>query len=335
MFFPFDELQRRVNERYYKRRGRKLYSDFKTFGSSDKIARANARDFYRWLQENDDGSEIRVYDFGIGNGLFSKYFLEELASLDSTEAYSPRLSYFLCDLSEELIRKAEADLEAFGVEGIVCDATGKLPFLKGASHIRSNEMYDDLPAKIYVRYGKELSEVLMDGRQKKEYLPAANAPSAIRKFMQLMPEGYETPINIGAEKHMRTCLSSLKRGGYADFLDYGFASVQEMREMPSDMFNNSLVREFNTQLTIDVNFAHLADAARDTGATAEIVPQKQYAELVLGEKLYYVEFEQLYYLTKAELAANRKEMDKYGYPEDFLTSGVTEYDDYKLMRVRR
>jgi SAM-dependent MidA family methyltransferase len=335
MFLPFDELQKQVNERYYKRRGRKLYSDFKTFGSSDKIARANARDFYLWLQENDDGSEIRVYDFGIGNGLFSKFFLEELAELDKTNLYSSRLSYFICDLSEELIKKAEADLEMFGVEGIICDATGKLPFLKGASHIRSNEMYDDLPAKIYVRQGKELREVIMNDKQKKEYVAAANAPSAIRKFMQLMPEGYEVPINLGAEKHLRTCLTSLRNGGYADFLDYGFASVQEMRELPQEMFNNSIVREFNTQLTIDVNFAHLADVARDAGAAAEILPQKDYAEKVLGEKLYYLEFEQLYYLNAQEVAANKKKMKKFGYPDDFLTNGVREQDDYKLLRARK
>lgn len=334
MRFPFDDLQKRVNDRYYKHRGRELYSDFKTFGSSDKIAKANARDFYSWLRENDNGNEIRVYDFGIGNGLFSRFFLEEFALLDATHIYSSRLSYFLCDLSEELVKKAETELSIFDVEGIVCDATDKLQFLQGAAHIRSNEMYDDLPAKIYVREGKALKEVLIDEKQKKEYVPA-NVPSVIQKFLQLMPEGYEVPINIGAEKHLRTCLAALRPNGYADFLDYGFASIAEMRELPAELFNNSLVREFNSQLTIDVNFAHLADVARSMGATAEIVPQKAYAERVLNEKLYYLEFEQLYYFNETEVRANRKKMKKYGYPDDFLTDGVSEKDDYKLLRVVR
>jgi SAM-dependent MidA family methyltransferase len=343
---PFDELQREVNEKYYKRRGRKLYSDFKTFGSSDKIAHANAIEFYRMLADGelDGGSEITVYDFGIGNGLFSKFFLENFYELDGGKRqFVPRLSYFLCDISEELVKKAEKEMNrsGFKVEGIVCNALGPLKFLKGASYIRSNEMYDDLPAKIFVKEEDgNVSEVLMNEKMEKEYAPSRDNKKAIKKIMEKMPNGYEIPINYGARKHLEKCVSGLKKNGYVDIFDYGFGTVGEITAYPAEIWNNSIVREFNSQLTVDVNFIHLAHGL-EAGAKAKIQPQKQYAEQTLGEKLYYAEMEQLYYLNGRELKANRKKMKKFGYPEDYakraaeknIAKQITETDDYLHLRV--
>ncbi len=334
---PFDELQREVNEKYYKKRGRKLYSDFKTFGSSDKIAHANAIDFYAHLSEFDDGSEIKVYDFGIGNGLFSKFFLEKFYALDGRKRqFIPRLSYFLCDLSEELVQKAKKEMtrDGFAVEGIICNALGPLKFLKNASYIRSNEMYDDLPAKIFVKSedGKNtIYEVLMDEKMEKEYAPYRN--KKIKQFMEKMPEGYEIPINYGAQAHLEKCVSRLKPSGYVDIFDYGFGTVEEITAYPAEIWNNSIVREFNSQLTIDVNFIHLAHGL---GSMQKIQPQKQYAERALGEKLYYAEMEQLCYLNGRELKANRKKMKKFGYANDYGkdgTDGIVETDDYLHLRL--
>ena len=98
--------------------------------------------------------------------------------------------------------------------------------------------------------------------------------------------------------------------------------------MPCDIWNNAIVREFNSQLTIDVNFIHLAQ-----GFNASISPQKEYAEKVLGEKLNYVEMDQLYYFNNKQVQKNLKSMEKFGYPNDFLESGIREIDDYKHLRV--
>lgn len=332
---PFDELQREVNETYYKRRGRKLYSDFKTFGSSEKIAHANAIDFYRMLADGelDCGSEITVYDFGIGNGLFSRFFLEKFYGLDGRKReFIPRLHYSICDISEELVKKAETEMNrsGFEVEGIVCNALGPLSFLKGASYMRSNEMYDDLPAKIFLKSENgKICEVLMNERMEKEYAPSRE--KNIRKIMEEMPEGYEIPINYGARKHLEKCVSGLKKNGYVDIFDYGFGTVGEIAEFPKEIWNNSIVREFNSQLTVDVNFIHLTHGL---GSRQIIQPQKGYAEKALGERLYYAEMEQLYYFNERELKANRKKMKKFGYPEDYGKGGSTsESDDYLHLRV--
>lgn len=318
---PFDKLQQRVKEQYYRRRGMKLYSDFKTFGSSDRIAKANAIDFYAWLAEYDDGSEHRIYDFGIGNGLFSKYFIEHVRRLDKRREFLPRLRFFLCDISEKLLRNAEKAMRGLPVEAVQCNALGSLKFLKGASYVRSNEMYDDLPARIYVKRDG-VFEVLADERMNKEYRRA-------RASLGGYPQGYEVPVNYGAEKHLATCVKSLRKGGYVDIFDYGFSSIAEMRELPAEMWNNSIVREFNSQLTIDVNFLRLAAPYRKS----IVRPQKAYAEKTLGEKLYYVEAKQLHYMSRAEFVRALPKLGKFGYSRDFLSSGITETDDYKHLRV--
>ena len=373
----FDELQRQANEKYYKRRGRKLYSDFKTFGGSDKIAIANAIEFYAWLENNQSdrrvptassgvcahsvttlqivdaassgvsnpqfvndlghgnaGDEIKVYDFGIGNGFFSKFFLQKLYLLDRARKFVPRLSYFLCDISGTLVRRAERDLRQFNVHGIVCDATGKMPFLKRASYIRSNELYDDLPAKIFVKRDGVTFEVYMDGRtvhspETRDYVKTSNR--AAISFMKNMPDGYEIPLNFGAASHLSRCMDALVVGGYIDIFDYGFSSIKEITALPAEVWNNSIVREFNSQLTVDVNFIHLAQAFKNSEAAASA--QKSYAESVLGKKLFYVELEQLYYFEKAEVRSNAKRMARFGYPKDFLSSGIRETEDYKHFRV--
>lgn len=326
---PFDELQKLVNEHYYKRRGRKLYSDFKTFGSSDKIAHVNAIEFYSWLIENHKGNEIKIYDFGIGNGMFSKFFLRKFYSLDKRKEFLPFLSYFVCDISEKLVKKAEKELSDFEVQGIVCNALDKLDFMRGASYVRSNEMYDDLPAKIFVRKGIDVFEVLMDEKMQKECVPCRS--SGVQNFMKKMPEGYEVPINLGAEKHLGNCLHQLVPGGYIDIFDYGFGSLDEISELPAEIWNNSIVREFNSQLTVDVNFLRMQKLFKHSG----ISPQKEYAERILREKLFYVELEQLYYLTKSEIRKNKTKMKKYGYSADFLSEAAREKDDYKQFRVRK
>lgn len=323
----FDDLQKKVNEKYYRKRGRKIYSDFKTFGSSDKIAIANAIDFFGWLVKNDDGSEITAYDFGIGNGLFSKFFLKKLYELDKKREYVKRLGYFLCDISEELLEKAENEMKEYQIDTILCDANGSLDFTNNAAYVRSNEMYDDLPARIFIRKKDGIKEVIMNEKMKKEYI-STEIDDETKQFMKMMPIEYEIPINFAARKHLDKCVKNLRDEGYVDIFDYGFSSIEEMKKMPWEMWNNAIVREFNTQLTIDVNFVHLA-----LGHNAKINTQKDYAEKTIGQKLHYVEMDQLYYFDENEVRKNLKKMSKFGYSRDFLDSGIKEVDDYKHLRI--
>jgi len=327
-FEAFDELQKKVNEKYYRGRGRKIYSDFKTFGSSDKITYANAMEFFEWIRTNDDGREIKVYDFGIGNGLFSKFCLDKFYELDVHREFTPRFHYILCDISEELLQKAVKEMKNYSVETKVCNATRELPFLREASHIRSNEMYDDLPAKIFVRTENEICEVLMDERMKRNYVRAKRIDVKTERLMERMPVGYEITMNFAARKHLKECLKHLRKNAYIDIFDYGFSSIEEIKRYPSDVWNSAIVREFNSQLTIDVNFIGLEEEFNGT-----CQPQKEYAESILKEKLHYVELKQLYYFNDGEVLDNAKEMKKFGYPSDFIDSGITEIDDYKHLRI--
>ena len=310
-FLPFDELQKKINDEYYKERGHGLYSDFKTFGSCEKIALANAIEFKSHAEKHWPDEEILVYEFGIGNGMFALNFLKNLK-------ISSRVSYFLCDISEKALSNAEKKLKDFNVHTKVCDVSeDSLSFFEGAHHIRSNELYDDLPAKIFIN--KEgTKEVLFNKKLERKTIPAENS------FIEKMPEGYLIPMNHTAASHLKKCRKYLRSDGYIDSFDYGFTSINEILRHPSEEWNNSIIRKFGEQITVDVNFMIFE---------GEKEPQKDYAERILGEKLYYAELEQLDYLTKDEVKEKTSELMKHGYPIDFIESGIEEKDEYFHLRA--
>jgi len=307
-FLPFDELQKKINERYYKEKGQGLYSDFKTFGSCEKIAKANAIEFSSYTEKHWHDGELLVYEFGIGNGMFAYNFLKNLP-----EEISSRVSYFLCDISEKILSEAEKKLKDFNTHSIQCDFSD---FKFKAHLIRINELYDDLPSKIFINDG-ETKEVLFNEKLEKKFIPAEN------KLIEKMPEGYLIPINFTAKKHLENCKKSLSKNGYIDIFDYGFTSINQIEENPKEIWNNSVVRYFGKQLTADVNFMILK------GKTE---PQKEYIERILKEKLYYVELEHLDYLTEKEVKQKMPELIKHGYPEDFPSLGI-EKDEYFHLRL--
>ena len=303
-FLPFDELQKKINERYYKEKGQHLYSDFKTFGSCEKIAKSNAVEFSS-IDWPDD--ELLVYEFGIGNGMFAFNFLKNLP-----ENISSRVSYFLCDISEKILFEAEKKLKGFNIHPIQCD----VPDFKFKAHYtRINELYDDLPSKIFINDG-ETKEVLFNEKLEKKFIPSEYK-------IEKMPEEYLIPVNFTAKRHLEICRKNLLKNGYIDVFDYGFTSVEQIEETPKEIWNNSIVRYFGEQLTTDVNFMILE------GKTE---PQKEYVERILKEKLYYVEMNTLDYLTEKEIKKKIPELIKYGYPKDFPLSGI-EKDEYFHLRL--
>ncbi|MBI2079644.1 SAM-dependent methyltransferase [Candidatus Micrarchaeota archaeon] len=320
---PFDEIQRGRNKAYYSSEKTTIYSDFKTFGGSEKVAYANAIEFCSRVGELEDG--VNIYEFGIGSGMFAYYFLEKVYELKP----EIKLNYFLCDSSGKIIENAKKKLKKFSVEAIVCNAEEELDFLEDPFYIRSNELCDDLSAKFFVKVNEDgIKEVYFDRKLNKEYTNCEE--EIIKAFMKTLPENYEIPINFGAGAYLNNCKKKLRKGGYIDSFDYGFASLEEVKSLPLEIWNNSIVREFNGQLTTDVNFIWLQ---KELGGMVE--GQREYTERILKRKLYYVELEQLEYFDEADIKSRKKELKENDYEEDFILGGIDELDEYKHFRVEK
>ncbi|MFH1285141.1 MAG: SAM-dependent methyltransferase [Candidatus Micrarchaeota archaeon] len=326
---PFNELQRKANARYYKKKGSAIYEDFSTFAKSGTLSRANSLEFHAHISalERAEGeqSELRICEFGIGDGSFCKSFLSELSKLDKKHKtdYSKRVHYSLFDISPKMLASAKKTLSSFSnLEFIEADACEPIPYFKKAHYVRMNELYTDLPTRILARKGESLCEVLyeMHGNQLQTSLKPISKLGEEEKlallFLQRLPELYFIPFNNSAAAHVLQLakICSSKLNSYADIFDYGFISAEEILEMPREMWNSSIVREYGTQLTTDLNFPYLASFARAGSFEVEFETQRAYVERILGKKLQASE-------KKNALAYTKK------------TRAFEESDDFVHMRL--
>ncbi len=267
----FEEFQRKRNAEYYSRTGLDFIRDFKTFAGDRFFIEALAKDFHSRAKKK---GTINIYEFGIGTGMLFVSFMQALRKLDA--GLPERIIYHLCDLSQKLVDNAvkRGDSFGFNVDGIVYEGLPR--FVKNADYIMANEFYDDLPAKILSNYSVEVKELyLEDGVDVLKKFQNGE----IEKYIKKMPEGYLVPVNVIAREHLRKCIGALADNGYIDVFDYGFTSVSDMKEMPVEMWNNSIHREFGGQITVDVNFDFISH-----GLNAEMEPQKKFVEKVLKKK---------------------------------------------------
>lgn len=321
-YYTFDELQNKINQEYYKS-NRDIYSDFKTFVDCSKIPEADAIEFYNFIKERWNGEEINIYDLGVGNGSYSLNFLKKMERLDFN--LTKHINYYLCDISFRINEKNALELNKYNIYTQIVDVVENDRFVKKADYVRSNEMFDDLPSKVYVRRKGVDYEVLYNEKYEKEYKEIKRV-----EFMDLMPEEYEVPINVGCLKCIMNVLKGLKKESYFTFNDYGFTNVNEITEMGFEFYNNANIRTYGGQPTIDVNFMYLEYEMKKRNIKYEIENQIEYVQKMLNKKLYYFELNQLEYLDKNEIKKRKKELEREGY--DFEDE-VVEYDDYKWMKV--
>lgn len=320
----FEGYQEKRNREFYSKKGPGFKKEFKTFASDIRFVRALAADFHRKMRAViEEKKIIRVYEFGVGDGSLGTKFMLELRKL--SEALSEKTIYHFCDFSEELVRNAAKRADAFGfnADGIVYDAVkGEPKFLVEPDYIIMSEFYDDLPAKMLVRKGKEIMEIMVEEERKK---PAPfEGDEELKEYMGKMPEDYYIPINVIAKKHLDFCASKIK--GYIDVFDYGFR-IEDIGKMPAVMWNNSITREFGGQITTDVNFDFLSGKLN-----AKTETQLEFVEGVLGIKLHEVETDKLRYLTEEEIETSGKELEKHGYSPGFHKD-LKESRGYLHMRV--
>lgn len=356
-FLSFPDLQRSVNSVYYRSKGVRLYNDFSTKVSRcSKISVANAFDFYGHLsalqEKNSLPDEIIVHEYGIGDGAFAAAFLETMKSMDKKlrESFYPRLHYVLGDISPKLLKQA-SESKALSVhngvtEFIELDAT-RLPFRKSnVSYVRSNEVWDDLPTLLVQKKNGELLEALVAlNRGAAEYSPRLLDEKLLNEipvcWFNNLPESYVFPVPTGALSCLGECLRILdkRQGAYIDVYDYGFNSFDEMLSEPSELWNSFLVREYGTQLTVDVNFLFLSMFAAQRGFNTDFSTIAEYLGHALGEKIFPITLGEgtgayTGYFTLEELAAHKLALKRAGYSKDFSEGYFSEDDGYRWMRFR-
>lgn len=345
-FLPVDEALRLANEPYYWQKGGKIYADFSTVAKCcPLVARADAADFVR-MKKGGIGP-LEIYDFGIGDGSFAFDFLDEVEKAD--EGIYGKLAYTLCDISAKLLAEVmhaeRAKRHAGRLRTHEADAAGEFSF--SADYVRSNEMYDDLPAKLFVMRKGRIYEVLVDvngggaGRVlKKRRGFEGELPSAMEKMLE-MCEGRELACNFGALAHLRNAMRALHAGGWIDIYDYGYADAGEAAETPEEVWNEGILREYDGQITVDVNFAILMAEARKAGWKAEIETVSGRLANAFGKKFTFVDFtahggkKWVGYVDEEGLRGRRAELKKAGYSEEFLDGEIEEQDCYLHLRVEK
>lgn len=301
MAVPFDEYQKKRNSEFYKAKGAGFEKEFKTFAYDARFAEALAKDFYKRFSGSEKET-LDVYEFGIGDGSLGIRFLMELRKIG--HRLVEKTVYRFCDFSDELVKHAVKRADAFGfnADGIVYDAIEEPKFLRDANYVLANELYDDLPAKLLVREDNKIMEIFVED-DKKELVPFEGDDELVQYMME-MPEKYWIPLNVSAKNHLSYCSKGLAPGGYIDIFDYGFRP-EEIKEMPAEMWNNSIIREFEWQITTDVNFDFISK-----GLNAHVETQLEFVERALGAKFHEVEGDKLRYLTDEEMKGKEADFEE-------------------------
>ncbi|MBD3398443.1 hypothetical protein GF412_04430 [Candidatus Micrarchaeota archaeon] len=318
-----ENLMERTNTAYYSGRGKNIYHDFKTFAASRKLGKACAIEFLERAQKTE--GELRVYEFGVGDGCFAGNFLESLEKMDS--AVAKRVSYVLWDISKKMLDGAMEKLHGHPVE-CICESAENLSGMKEAFWVRGNEILDDIPARVFLKKGEKIYEV---GWNNGEFAAweEPGAPAEVKERMQEAPEGYWVPVNLRAKNIVERWRERVVQGGGISVFEYGFYSNKEMVGTTPEIWNDSVVREYGGQYTVDVDFGWLE---RRCGGNVE--RQDDFVRRSLGEEVFAVETERLDYLGAKEIEGKRKLLEKEGYDIELLKRGAEKSPFYHYAWLR-
>jgi SAM-dependent MidA family methyltransferase len=342
-FYNAGEAMRKANGEYYARKGTDIYEDFGTVVRfCPLLAQADARDFAE--RKKADNKSFGICDFGIGDGSFAFDFLDELGSV-APSAYA-HTQYSLCDISEKMLKDVMASPRAKKhsriLKSVVADASAPPRF--SADYVRSNEMYDDLEARIFVMRKGRAYEVLLDASDakngvQKKYAECADVPQAMQRALE-MCEGRELVHNAGALANLRAGMGALKAGGWIDIYDYGHASPDESMEEPEEVWNEGIVREYGGQLTVDVSFWLLMEEAKRQGFGASVQTVSERLAASFKKRFRFVDMRDgkkawVGYMDDGEVRAKKAMLMRAGYSEEFFDGEVEETDEYLHLRVEK
>ncbi len=316
-----EKLMEDKNAEYYSARGKNIYHDFKTFAGSKKLGKACAIEFIQHAQKTE--GELLVYEVGIGGGEFALNFMKNITQMDSTIAKN--ITYLLWDLSGKLLDGAEEKLKGFSVEKIRARAE-ETEKMKTAFWIRGNEILDDIPSRVFFRKSRKIYEIGINngsfcGEEK------TGVPKEVVDYIANARENYWIPVNLRAENILKKWKNKLMNGGQISVLDYGFNSLSEIKE-PPEIWNDSVIRKYGGEYTVDVNFDFLLNTCG-----GKLETQDKFVNKNLGEKIFAVETgEKMDYLNNLEIELERKNLKKEGYDIDLLKTGkeTNEYYHYTI-----
>lgn len=284
-FQSLSEWMKEKNSAYYKSPKTRIYRNFSTYAQSPqgKLACANAAAFHARMREAPK-SRYEILEVGVGEGAFAQGFLQELFALDKKHGtdIANRVHYVLSDFSAPLLSKAAERLKKQGLgllaETFLWDASQGNPLpAKSYDLIRCNELLSDLPADAYMRQENNIMEAKYDKGMKLHLMKIEweELDDLEQKLMQALPQGYIVPINRAALKALSLMAKALGKNGRIDAFDYGFYKKEDF-EMPAKIWNETIVREFAGQWTVDLNFIYLAAALAMDGLRAKVQMQQEY-----------------------------------------------------------
>jgi SAM-dependent MidA family methyltransferase len=285
---------RERNTAYYQSSSTSIYEDFSTYAQSPQglLTRANAKMFHAWTRKN-GRNRYDVLEAGVGEGAFALGFLQELRELDKASGsdLASRVHYTLADFSEPMLKKAHARLEQAGFKGQIHSLEWNAgdedsdPFgFSTYQLVRCNELFCDLPTDAFMQKEGELLSVLFDAQLKPHLVPAQGdeLDETARKLLLALPQNYILPINSSALAAIQKLAERVDPKGVFDIFDYGFYQAHDFA-LPPEIWNDNVVREYNSQWTADVNFLYLSISLAQEGYAPFVQPQEAYVRTQLGE----------------------------------------------------
>ena len=341
------------NSAYYKSSSTSIYDDFLTYAQSPQglLTRAKARAFHAWTLVHPQ-DKYSVLEAGVGEGAFAAGFLQELklADEDNDSSILPLVRYTLADFSHSMLERAKKTIEKCGfaaqVDKVEWDASHPYKELNssrkhrsdspntsiGSSSsfdlIRCNELLCDLPADVYCRHGDEVCTIHYgaDLSPVEIPMPWENLSRFEADLIRAMPSDYRLPLNRTAKDALMFLSRHLSPEGLLDVFDYGFYRADDFA-IPPDMWNLSLVREYNSQWTVDVNFLYLSASLAQAAFRTRVEPQAAYADIYRA----VCSLPPVSKKTKKKGEGKKEGLDYDEEPQD----GVEEDDFFYHMEIRR
>ena len=235
-----------------------------------------------------------------------------------------RIAYMLWDVSAKMLEEAQENLKEFSVES-VCAPAEDCAKMKEAFWVRANELLDDVPARVFMRKGKKIYEV---GENNGEIAVAEEStpPKIAAERMKGAPELYWIPVNLRAIGIVEEWKKKLREGGGISIFEYGFYGEGEITELPPEIWNESVVREYGGQPTVDIDFGFMG---RRCGGKVE--HQDEFVQRILHEKVFAVEMKRMDYLSEEEIDEKIKLIEKEGYDIELLKSGAEKSPFYHYL----
>lgn len=176
-FDTTDKWQAHINKIFYGLKGPAIHSHFQTFVSQDhRLSHALAEDYYQHaIKSVKRPGIIYVQELGIGNGNLASCFLNHLKEIDRDGIVYQKTHYIPCDYSWEIIKgiKEKAELQKHsGRFSIVQLSAYNLGCFKENRTFKliSNELWDDLKTKVFVKMKGNVVEEYLQPRIEAEYL---------------------------------------------------------------------------------------------------------------------------------------------------------------------